>query len=152
MRLDAVMLADHASVAEGKLYIHGGGITRFQVPSLPFAIPTLSVILRFKPQPGDIGNHRIRLAFINPDGLQTLPPDPLDVAIGRGDGLLEGEEEFTQFVMSFAGLPLLAAGLHTLRISWDDDVLREFSIPVVLLEGAPVPTPNRAERRRQQRR
>ena len=132
MRLDVVMLADHAAACDGKLYVNGGGITSFQVPTVPFALPGLGVVLRFRTYPEDMGEHQFQIEFINPDGLQVLPPDPVRVLIeSPGDGL-DAEESFSQLVLAFAGLPILTTGMHTFRISWDDELLREFCIPVRL--------------------
>ena len=136
MRLDVVMLADHAAVCEGKLYVNGGGITRFQVPTVPFALPGLGVVLRFRTYPEDMGEHQFQIAFINPDGLQVLPPDPVPVLVESPRDGLEGEESFAQVVLGFTGLPILITGMHTFRISWDDELLREFCIPVNLLVDA----------------
>ena len=131
--------------------MNGGGITRFNVPQLPFAIPALSIVLRFLVEPQDFGEHQLHVEFTNPDGLQVLPPDPATVPIARVPGVVAGEESFTQIVLGFGGMPILATGPHILRITWDNEIVREFSIPVELIETPPVVAPNRAERRRQQR-
>lgn len=130
------MLADHATACEGKLYVNGGGITRFQVPTVPFALPGLGVVLRFRMDPEDMGEHKFHIQFINPDGVQVLPPDPIPVTLAPTPDSLDGEESFAQFVLGFAGLPILTTGMHTFRISWDDELLREFCIPVHLIVDA----------------
>lgn len=150
MRLDTLLLADHAATSEGKLYVNGGGITRFNVPALPFAIPMLSVIVRMLTDDRDVGEHRFLLEFLNPDNVQALPPEPVDVVVGpRPPDAIPGEETFIQFVASFGGLPILRSGIHRLRVSWDDKLIRELALPVVdmnaetspLGKGAPVPRP-----------
>ncbi|ONI77925.1 hypothetical protein ALI144C_31490 [Actinosynnema sp. ALI-1.44] len=44
MRLAFAMLADAASVADGKLYVHGGGWNQLTVDRLPTVHPSLAVV------------------------------------------------------------------------------------------------------------
>lgn len=46
MILESLLLADNAAAAGGKLYVHGGGITRITPPTLPWVQPLLTVVLR----------------------------------------------------------------------------------------------------------
>ncbi|MDQ3630024.1 MAG: hypothetical protein M3417_01850 [Actinomycetota bacterium] len=145
-----MLLADHAAVSEGKLFINGGGITRFNVPSLPFAIPTLSVVIRMLADEGDHGDHRLLLEFLNPDNVQTMPPEPAIVTVSPPPPeVVPGEEYYIQVVASFGGLPILRSGVHRFRMSWDEERIRELTLPVIdtsaepspLGRGAPAPRP-----------
>lgn len=151
MRLDTVMIADHAVAAEGKLYISGGGITRINVPFVPFAVPVLSIILRYKIEtPGDRGRHELEMQLETPSGARLLPEGPMGIdPIPKPPNLAPGEEQYVQAVFSLGGVPIIEVGLHTLTVAWDGEQLREFKIPVVLIQGdGAQPPPNRADRRR----
>lgn len=154
MRLDTLLLADHAVVSEGKLYVNGGGVTRFNVPSLPMAISNLSVVLRMLTDERDYGDHLLLLEFLNPDDVQTLPPEPAIVTVPpKPSASAEGEEYYTQVVMSFGGMPLLRSGLHRFRVSWDEKLIRELHLPVVIVDtpvsplGRGAPPPARTPRK-----
>jgi len=158
LRLDAVFLADHAVAAEGKLYVNGGGITRLNVPFLPFALPGLSLVLRYMLEvPADRDAHALELQFESPSGVLLFPETPVELPAVEDDVehvLAPGEEQYAQAVLSVAGVPIIETGLHKFSVRWDGELVREFALPVVLLgEEMPAapPAPNRAERRRQER-
>lgn len=131
MRLESLLLADHAVAApDGKLYINGGGITRLSPPSVPFAIPFLSVVLRFEVSKSDGGEHSLLIRLRDPQGVDLLPLDPREIPVTvppvPGD-----EETYLQLVLSFGGLPLLTFGTHALIIELDGRPVREMKLPVV---------------------
>lgn len=91
-----MMLADHAQVAEGKMFISGGGWSVTGTPTQPSA---LAVLLQV---PWADANRKIpfKLRLVNADGQpvqqQTVSGEPAPVEItgefevGRPPGLLEG--------------------------------------------------------------
>jgi len=148
------MLADHAVVAEGKIYVNGGGITRINVPVLPFAVPMLSMVLRYMIEgPGDRAAHTLEMQFETPSGISLFPEASIDVVIPESANRAPGEEEYAQTLVTMGGVPIIETGIHKYSVWWDGELVRAFALPVVLTEGveAPAPQPNRAERRRQQR-
>lgn len=132
MRLETFLLADHAAAApDGKLYINGGGITRLAAPTIPFAVPLLSVILRFQTTESDTGEHWILLRLQDPNGVDLLPADPSQMPEVTTSGLKD-EEHYVQIVMSFGGLPILNAGTYKFSVELDGKTVREVTLPVVL--------------------
>jgi hypothetical protein len=76
LRLETFLLADHAvATSDGKLYIHGGGITRINAPIIPVALPFLSIVLRFRVMLADVGEHTLLIGFQNPQKAQLLPTE-----------------------------------------------------------------------------
>jgi hypothetical protein len=157
LRLDAIILADHAAAAEGKLYIHGGGITRINVPFVPFAVPMLAIVLRYMIEtPEDRAPHTVEMQFQTPGGVHLFPDGSAHVAAipkPTSPQFAEGEEQYFQAVLAVGSVPIIETGLHTFSVLWDGEVVREFAIPVVLMEpdASAASPPNRAERRRQER-
>lgn len=108
------------------------------MPEVPFAIPSLAIVLRMRTDERDIGDHRLLLEFLNLDDVQTLPPEPTIVIVP--DTIPDapaGEEQYTQLVAQFVGLPILRSGLHRLRFIWDDKLIRELGLPVVVFGAEP---------------
>lgn len=152
MRLDTILIADHAaSTPDGKMYINGAGITRLNVPMLPFALPLFAVVARWKVEPEDVGSHSLLVRVVSPSGIDLLPSESVPVDVVENPTSVEGEERHLQMAMNFGGLPVLEEGVYTLSIEMDGEVQREVTLPVVAVAEHSVPTPNRAERRRQER-
>lgn len=133
--LEYAGLADAAASHGGKLYIHGGGITKLSVPTLPFAVPMLALVIILKPGEKDYGRARnLAIRFVNPDGVDMMPPDPSPMKVGPRPELLEGEDSFIHLILNFAAIPLLRTGLHRLVIEIDGVEARVLALPVVLTE------------------
>src|SRR5262245_50313329 len=98
MRLDTCLLADAATTTpDGKVFIHGGGITRLTPPTLPWTHPMLALVLRFELEEDDPGtSHQISLGLNSPAGEEMLTPAPeLDVH-PTPTKAVEGEESYLQ--------------------------------------------------------
>jgi hypothetical protein len=154
MRVDVFLLADAATVADGKLYVHGGGITRINTHVLPLLVPT-TLTVRFAMEARELEEaHRFSWVVRNPDGSLLMPEAVLDSSPGEKAELIEGEEGYLQLTIQ---MPLMVqhAGVHRVTFSVDGEIVRDMTVPVVLLESSPTPAlppaPNRAERRRQHR-
>jgi Family of unknown function (DUF6941) len=111
MRLDFFMLADAAHVADGKLYVHGGGITRVNLPETPFHLPQVAAVARFVIEQGDIGNPSVvAIEWRQPDGEPLPPRIEGEVVPTRPDGAVEEEELAAILVATFNGLSLPQVG------------------------------------------
>jgi len=143
MELDALIVADAVSTPpDGKFYIHGGGISRVEVPMLPFPIP-LGLLLRFKVDDEDFTrSHRVGVVLIGPAGLPNVPGVEFDLA--APDELppsVDGEEHFVNIGLQLNGVAV-RAGIHRLEVDLDGQRARTVPIPVIVAvgaEGAPVP-------------
>jgi hypothetical protein len=166
MRLDTFLLAEaaSASVQDGKLYVHGGGLTRVTAPTLPFVLPQLAVAARFLVEDDEelSQSHQFRISLNDPDGSAVIPPIPVQMEPGEPVQLPDGEERFVQFAMTFGGVVFARAGIYSFSLVLDDIVQREMTLPVVALTAeelgaimqprpAPPPAPNRAQRRAKKR-
>ena len=118
-----LLLADHAVVADGKLYINGGGWSVTGPGPMPSAIAVKLDV------PWDRANRRLqlRLRLVDQDGDPVLLPSPEgpqpvliegEAEIGRPAGLLPGAD--VDFPLAFQIGPLpLAAGQ---RYEWVLDI------------------------------
>ena len=136
MDLDAVILADAVSAPpDGKVYVQGGGISRYEIPQLPWPLP-LGVWIRLKVSDGDFGQpHEIGVALIGPAGIPNIPPMLAHAAppAEPPDHLVEGEEEFVNLALQLPAVAVLA-GLYRLEIHIDGELARSVALPVVLSE------------------
>ncbi len=121
--LDAtVLLADSAQVAEGKLYILGGGITVVGPRPQP-----LGIAIRIQ-VPWDRANisHQWQLDLLDEDGHPVIANNGKPVMVagrfeaGRPAGLRAGTPLSVPLAINFATLPVTAGSGYTWRLSIDD--------------------------------
>jgi len=154
MRLDAFILAEAATAApDGKLYVHGGGLTRVVCPVFPFVLPQLALVARLLVDESDLeARHVFETTLVDPEGAAVVPGAPLVAEQGDVLALPDGEERFMQFAITFGGVLFARPGVHTLSFKVDEEELRRMTLPVVELASQIVEAqPNRAERRRRER-
>jgi hypothetical protein len=162
MRLSALLVADAVSAPpDGKFYIHGGGLTRFTVPSLPFPIPQLGIFVRLEVEQTEVGqSHGFQFTLTDPDGVAVGAFPRFEAALPETPVPLEdGEQRFVVLAVNIGGILVGRTGLHHLKFLVDDEPLGTVPLPVVVLTeeqlraqiGAPpvLPAqhPNRAARR-----
>jgi len=155
MQLDSFLLADNVIAAEGKLYIHGGGITRINAPAVPIVVPQLMIIVRLLLDPEEVNQaHELQLELADPAGRPVILAPPSRIPAPGDAGAATGEEQFLQLILGLAGILLETVVIYRLTVSIDGEVLRALSLPVVLIDRddeptvAPAPRPNREQRRR----
>lgn len=119
-----MMLCDHAQVAEGKLFISGGGWSNTSTPTEPTAVAVLLQV------PWGEANRRLKFALrlLNGDGRVVLQPGPAGqpiaiesvgtVEVGRPPGLAEGSMLHTPLAIKVAPL-LLEPGRYVWEFSLD---------------------------------
>jgi hypothetical protein len=134
------LLADAASaMPDGKLYIHGGGITRLTPTQLPWRHPSLALVLRFQIADEDIGRtHEIGLQVVFPDGEEHAPIAAMPVKPRRA--ATEGEENYAQAVIQLANLPVETAGFLRFDVTLNGDTIR--SLPVAVIAPGTKRVPN----------
>jgi hypothetical protein len=162
--VNAFLIADAVSAPpDGKFYIHGGGLTRLTVPSLPFPVPQLGMFVRLEVETAELGqSYEFRFTLTDPDGvsLGSLPqfeapiPDP-------PVPFEEGEQRFVVLAINIGGILVGRTGLHLLTFLVNNEPLGSLPLPVVVLSedqlrGQLPPMvdsqPNRAARRQPPRR
>jgi hypothetical protein len=132
MRLDAFMLADAVSTSDdGKFFIHGGGISRFVVPMLPYPLG-VAVFIRFEVEDTEIRQaHRFRVAVLGPVGPNIQPLDFESVSAEEPPPVLDGEQRFMQIGLNLP-LGIIRTGLYRVELYLDGELLRSIPVPLVL--------------------
>ena len=135
MKLDMLLLADAATVTpDGKLFIHGGGITRIDATALPWTQPQLFIAARLLVEDDDYQrSHRLELAVTSPSGARLVPPAPLEVPrppMPPEDSM--GEERFMQMALGLASLTFSERGPYRFELWVNGELLR--SLPL-MVEG-----------------
>ena len=138
------MLADAASVAQGKLYIHGGAITRVNVV-VPTGVVNLAAAVRLIIEDNDqrAAGRPVAIVWLKPDGENLLPPlegelapeVPADVVVR------EAEEQGIIIVANFT-LGFETYGTYRVVFHLDDEPVAERPLAVVPLP-ATSPTADR---------
>jgi hypothetical protein len=138
MQLDTFMLADAATGApDGKLYIHGGGITRIAAPEIPWTQPQLAIVTRLLMAPEDWGQtHRLQVLLLAPDRTPLMPTANVEIPAPSQLPAAEGQEQYMQLTLGFASPTFLEEGLYTVELHVNDELLRSMPLPVVLLPDA----------------
>ena len=125
-----LLLADHADVVNGKLYINGGGWDWIR-PGVPFAIALIvhvtwdqtnmkhSVVLELLDTDGD--------PVVAPDGNPVrIPFDPLE--LGRPAGVKPGTTLNQPYAVFFPNLPLQGGTQYVWQLSLDGHADEEWRL------------------------
>lgn len=111
------MLADAASVAEGKLYVHGGAWDRIATKSLPTTHPTMTLVLVFRVEYSEaLQDIPVRIEILDEDN------QPLGQAIqgminaGHAPRTVPGTPAFAPFTWTLNGMQFERAGRYRFRV------------------------------------
>jgi hypothetical protein len=136
MRIDTFLLADAASGAGGKLFIHGGGISRVNAPAFPFVLPQLALAARFVLDEADYGqSHRFEALVRDPTNTQIFAMKPVEFEIPPPPSShFEGEEHALQFALNMSPLTFEDAGIYRFELRVNGELVRAMPLPAVLLQ------------------
>jgi hypothetical protein len=132
MRLDTFLLAEAAAGHEGKLFVHGGGITRIAAPVLPWTHPQLALVIRVAVDDEDReGSHEIGVRIEDPTGAPLAPPFDFPVDVSEVTSV-QGEEAFINLVLTVSPLTFGRDGIHQVSVELDGRPARTLRLPVVV--------------------
>ena len=130
MEIDFLILADAAQVADGKLYLLGGGWDRLAVNALPAAQMTGIAVGVLVPWSETNTGHTLTLTVEDEDGGAVMPPVAVRVEVGRPAGLPAGAEQ--RVLVAFnAQLLLPRLGEYAVSASLDGAAARRQRFGVV---------------------
>lgn len=116
--VDYMLLADAATVADNKLYIHGAGWDSILAAAFPVEQPLISVALRVRVPWAETNQpHEIEMDVLDQDGASILPPDRVlkgQINAGRPVGLPPGEDQVLPFVLNLTGLKFEKPGNYVI--------------------------------------
>ena len=124
MNIDYVLLADAASAADGKLYIHGAGWDTIQAVQFPAVHNSIAVAMRIRIAWHETNQpHSLQVDLVDADEQSLLPaPFRSDVNIGRPPTLATGDDQVLPFVVNFVNISFAQPGTYVMKVSADDEV------------------------------
>lgn len=133
MELDAFILADAATVVGDKFFVHGGGMTVYEVPGLPCSIP-FSVLIRFALGENDFDKeHHLELTLRGPTGMPNIDSVEITTVLEPppAGSVVEGQQQFLQLAL---GVPAVAVrdGLYKLEMRVGGKLVKSAPFPVVV--------------------
>lgn len=118
MKIDLALICDYALIDRlGKLSILGI-FEHLWIPKFPAVHPRVHLVLRLKGKRTEIGEHEVRIRFVDEHGTEILSGDGTVTFNEPRAGIMEIE---AGTVLMF-DLPLSHAGRYEFRIQVDDDV------------------------------
>jgi hypothetical protein len=132
MRLDAFLLADAASAPpDGKFYIHGGGLSRFVVPMIPYPLG-VALFIRLEVEEEELAAaHHFRVTVHGPVGLNIAPLEFVAHPWEDAPPLLAGEKRFVQVALNLP-LAIVRTGLYRIELHADGELMESLPIPLIL--------------------
>jgi hypothetical protein len=114
MNIQVAVLCDAATEDNGKLNLLGSFDTIF-APQLPAVHPQCAVALRVTFMSGDEGEHKLKLNFVNADGI--MPPIEIPVSV-----VLPDDVHFLtrNFIVNIQQLKFAEEGLYSVDVRLDE--------------------------------
>jgi hypothetical protein len=137
-------LADSVAVAEGKLYIQGGGWNRIMVGSLPARHDRIGIGLLLRATGGLLGSHRFELRVLDPDDRELTLGASEGVARRPGGevtirGIPGGDEIVLPLAINLDGMVLERPGGYQLVVAVDGKDRLTLAFTVQLRSGTEAP-------------
>jgi hypothetical protein len=136
MDIQIATLCDFAADYNGKLVISGTFDT-LAARAVPVVHPSCALALRFCFTPEDVGRHKLSINIINEDG-DSLDPNNMPIEPEFEVQLPKSVPFLTRnIVMNLQGLRFPEAGIYSIDIGCDGEVLVRLPLRVVLVnQGA----------------
>lgn len=142
MRLDFFILADNASAPDGKVYIHGGAITRVFPGAFPAATP-LTAVTRLLVDSDELGGQprTFALEWAAPDELSWHALGDVELVPQEPPwGVREGEDLAMVIVAGF-GIAFPGPGSYRFRVTLEGQELAVRRVYVTTLDDPAHPSP-----------
>ena len=129
------MLADAATVADGKLYIQGGGWNSILAPQIPTNHPALALVLTFKLDWHEANEDlELVIELVDEDGKQAGLRGEMRLRVAPTPFVTKGAELYHSTAQMFYGLRFDKKGAYRFQLVHDDHLLA--SVPLSII---PVP-------------
>lgn len=132
MEILTATLCDSAADYGGKLCVMGAFDTIF-ARKFPTMHPQCAIALRLMMRPEDLGEHRLQLEFVDPDGQPFIEAERAPNVPFKVESLPENSYFLTRnLVFNFQGFPVPAPGQYEIRVRIDD--VTETIIPLQFID------------------
>lgn len=130
MDIQVATLCDSAVDYNGKLCVIGT-FDQIFARQVPVVHPQCSLAIRFCFKPGDEGQHKLSIAFIDEDGKPLIKPfEPvMEVRLPQENIFIT-----RNIVLNLQGLKFEKAGTHEIQISIDGQLVASIPLRVVVVK------------------
>ena len=136
MKIQAAIVADHAEVLGGKLYVMGGAFDTIYARSLPAIHKKLFVVLVLEIDTGERQRDlKIDIELVDEDGEAVGPHAQGQLRVGAPASLKPGQPSVLPLHVPFSDLEFPAARLYAFRVSYGDSELARIPVGVQLLDA-----------------
>jgi hypothetical protein len=119
MILEFACLADEATAAEDKLYIHGAGLRRIQVPQVPWVIH-LAVAARFNAAVSQLGEtHHLHVRLTTPNDQILFPLPETQIVLGTQNIIQDADQLGVAIVFRIGAIAVRETGWHLFSLLID---------------------------------
>ena len=116
IRLQALLLADHANIRENLISVLSAGITRAELSTYPGQFPAFLVVVVYAPA-DQIGiGHEVDIRFKYPATAAMIAEMKVQFPVGNSQ-LFPGEGQQIPFVLPLHGIPFAATGQVDVQVS-----------------------------------
>jgi hypothetical protein len=139
LNLDFALIAEAAAAANGKLYLHGAGVRKLDVPILPWNL-SLAIVLRFTALPAEQGDSHDLSVFVQaPDGRRVIEGATLSMMVAEPMSP-EADELGLIGVMEFA-FGVAEEGWWQFDLRLDEEPLEVLRLKIVVAPPDPTQAP-----------
>lgn len=132
-RVDCFLLVDSAQVANGKLFILGGGWARLTSTQVPVTRTFETAIRVVVPWTETNRPHPLELQIENEDGQALLEtPVKAEIRVGRPAQLKDGTDQVVPLALRIGPVTLEREGRYALIIRFDGDETARTAFDLVL--------------------
>jgi len=137
-RVDCFLLADAVQVANGKLFILGGGWARLTVESLPVSRPFELAVRVVVPWNETNRKLPFELQMIDEDGQGLLEQVVrADISVGRPVQLKEGTDQVVPLTLRLPNVKLEREGRYAFTLNFSGEEVARTAFDLVLKTPAP---------------
>lgn len=125
IQVDSMLLADAATVADGKFYIHGAAWDNIVTVAFPVVQPALTIPVLLRVPWNDANNvaQMLEVDVVDADGASILPtpPGPLrgPITVGRPPQIAPGDDLLIPLVFTLAGIRFEQPGTYVITMRVD---------------------------------
>jgi len=132
MELSTALLADAASVENGKLYIHGGAWTVINAADLPVTHPSISLAMVFRVEYTEaLENHSVVVDLLDEDDTPLGPRIEGTIQVGHPPGTRPGTAAFVPQALRFNLVRFEREGGYRFRVETDGRELASIPFRVI---------------------
>jgi hypothetical protein len=132
MQVTSALLADAATMAEGKLYVHGGGWNSIISPQIPTVHPSLALVLAFKAEWHEANeNLAVAIELVNEDGQPAGVRVDMTMRVAPSPIAKKGADLYQSTAHTFIGLRFEKYGAYRFQVTHNEQMLA--TVPIVIM-------------------